>query len=206
VIDIVLATRNRGKVADVQHLLGGLGVRIVPVDEVPGVPEVEETGVTFAENAVLKARTVGTIAGVPTLADDSGLEVDALGGAPGVYSARYAAGAGDRANNEKLLGALVGVPAEKRTARFRSVVAFYDPKSGELLLGEGACEGVVLDEPRGAGGFGYDPLFYSPELGMTFAEAHIAQKGYVSHRARAFADLLPKLGEYLGVAFPPRGG
>jgi XTP/dITP diphosphohydrolase len=205
-VKICLATRNRGKVADVQHLLSGLDVEIVPVIDLEGVPEVEETGVTFAENAVLKARTVGTACGMPTLADDSGLEVDALGGAPGVYSARYAGGEGDGANNRKLLGALAGVPAEKRTARFRSVVAFYDPASGELLLGEGACEGVVLDAPRGDGGFGYDPLFYSPELGMTFAEAHIAQKGHVSHRARAFQDLLPKLRDYLGVALAPGEG
>jgi XTP/dITP diphosphohydrolase len=195
---IVLASRNPGKVADVQHLLNSLDVRIIPVTDLEHIPDVEETGTTFHENAVLKARTVGLAAGMPALGDDSGLEVDALGGAPGVYSARYS-GQGDAANNTKLLAALAGVPPEKRTARFRSAVAFFDPRENEILVGEGACEGVILDAPRGTGGFGYDPLFYSPELGMTFAEAHIAKKGHVSHRARALAALLPKLATHFQV-------
>src|SRR5262249_3292271 len=145
---------------------------------------------TFEENAVLKARAAAALLGLPAIGDDSGLEVDALGGAPGVRSARYAAaevaaGAAravvDAANNAKLLASLAGVPSEKRTARFRSVLAFIDGDT--LLLGAGACEGLILDAPRGTGGFGYDPLFYCPELGRTFGEADIAEKARVSHRA-----------------------
>jgi XTP/dITP diphosphohydrolase len=201
VVVVVLATRNPGKLVDLQHLLGG-AFEVVPVP--PGVPEVEETGTTFAENATLKARAVSEATRLPAFGDDSGLEVDALAGAPGVYSARYAgAGAGDAANNAKLLARLAGVGPEARGARFRSAVAFADVRGrlrGDVLIGEGTCAGTVLTAARGSGGFGYDPLFFSPELGKTFAEASLAEKGRVSHRARALADLVPRVRAYFGVA------
>jgi XTP/dITP diphosphohydrolase len=200
-IRVVLATRNPGKLRDMQHLLGG-SFEVVAVPA--GVPEVDETGATFVDNAVLKARAVSATTGLPAFGDDSGLEVDALAGQPGVYSARYAgAGAGDAANNAKLLARLAGVAAGARGARFRSAVAFADVGGrlgGEVLVGEGACEGLVVDAPRGGGGFGYDPLFYSPELGKTFAEASLPEKGRVSHRARALAALVPRVRAYFGVA------
>ncbi len=200
-IRVVLATRNPGKRRDLQHLLGG-AFEVLPVPA--GVPEVEETGTTFVANAVLKARAVSAATGLPAFGDDSGLEVDALDGEPGVYSARYAgAGAGDAANNAKLLARLAGVPPESRGARFRSAVAFADAAGRlgrDVLVGVGECAGTVLVAPRGSGGFGYDPLFYSAELGKTFAEASLADKGRVSHRARALAELLPRVRAYFGVA------
>ncbi len=140
---------------------------------------------------------------MPALADDSGLEVDALGGAPGVYSARYAGGHGDDgANNAKLLEALTGLPPERRTAQFRCALAVADPAGllrDGLMTAEGVVKGVIVDAPRGAGGFGYDPLFFCPELGQTFAEAGIGPKGQLSHRARAFAALFPHLRAYLAI-------
>jgi len=204
---VVVATRNPGKGKDMQHLLGG-AFEVVMLPE--HLPEVEETGATFADNAIHKARAASEATGLPAFGDDSGLAVDALSGAPGVYSARFAgAGAGDVANNQKLLGLLALVPEAARTARFRSAVAFCDVRGrlgAGVLLGEGACEGRVLLAPRGDGGFGYDPLFFSPELGKTFAEASLAEKGRVSHRARALAALLPKVRAYFGVAEGPRNG
>jgi XTP/dITP diphosphohydrolase len=208
-VRVVLATKNPGKLREMQHLLGGeLAVELLPAR----APDVDETGATFEENAVLKARAAAALLGLAAIGDDSGLEVDALGGAPGVRSARYAAdevtlGAPrdviDAANNEKLLDALAGVPPERRGARFRSVLAFVDGDT--LLVAAGACEGVVLDAPRGRGGFGYDPLFFCPELGKSFGEADIAEKARVSHRARAAAALLPRLRAHFAVAKSPAG-
>ncbi len=165
------------------------------------IPEVDEDKPTFLGNAIKKAREVSVATGLPALADDSGLEVDALGGAPGVYSARYAGEPhSDERNNTKLLTALAGVPAEKRTARFRAALALCDalgPLGDRAITSEGACEGVILDEPRGTGGFGYDPLFFAPELGMTFAEAGVGSKSELSHRARAMKAMRPQLLAYL---------
>ncbi|WP_027716976.1 XTP/dITP diphosphatase [Desulfovirgula thermocuniculi] len=184
---LVLATRNRGKIKELSALLAPLGYEVVSLEDFPGVPEVPEDGATFAENAVKKAVAVARHTGHLALADDSGLEVDYLGGAPGVLSARFAGEHGnDRANNEKLLALLAGVPPEKRTARFRCVVAVATP-AGEVWTAEGSCEGVIADTPRGEGGFGYDPLFYVPELGKTFAELDPEVKNRLSHRARALA-------------------
>jgi XTP/dITP diphosphohydrolase len=195
---ILLASKNPGKLRDMQHLLGAL-----PLALPEGLGDIEETGVTFEENALLKARTVAAARGLPAIGDDSGLEVDFLGGAPGVYSARFAgaagSGEGDAANNRLLLERLQGVPPEKRTARFRSVLAFVDP-AGVEIVAEGACEGVILEAPRGNGGFGYDPLFFCPELGKTFGEATIEEKARVSHRARAAAALLPQVRAHFEVA------
>lgn len=155
------------------------------MEEFPGLPEVEEDGATFEQNAVKKARFAAAATCLWALADDSGLEVDYLGGAPGVFSARFAGrGGDDRANNEKLLRLLEGVPLERRTARFRCVVAVASP-GGEVYTAEGTCAGVIAFAPRGSGGFGYDPLFYVPHLGKTFAELEPEVKNAVSHRAKA---------------------
>jgi XTP/dITP diphosphohydrolase len=199
---LVVATRNRNKVREISHLLADLGVEVLSLADRPDVPEVVEDGDTFAANAVKKARAVAAATGLPALADDSGLEVDALGGQPGVRSARYAgAGHDDAANNRKLVAALAGVAPARRAARFRCAVALADP-AGRLgsaaLVREGACEGVIIDAPRGENGFGYDPLFLYPDLGRTFAELTLDEKSHLSHRARAMGAMLPVLRDYLG--------
>jgi XTP/dITP diphosphohydrolase len=199
---LVFATRNRGKVVELHQLLAGLDLEILSAGDLD-LPEVVEDADTFAANAAKKALEVSRATGLPALADDSGLEVDALGGAPGVISARYAGPAhDDAANNRKLLAELTGVPAERRTARFRSVIALADAAgrlAGEVVTAAGTCEGLILDQPRGTGGFGYDPLFYAPELGCTFAEAGVGAKNDLSHRARAMRAMRPRLVEYLGL-------
>jgi len=201
---LVFATRNRGKLVELRALLDGIDVLSIDEAEVRlgvAIPEVVEDADTFAGNAAKKAREVSALTGLPALADDSGLEVDALGGAPGVYSARYAGeGAGDAANNGKLLAALAGVPAVRRTARFHACLALADVRGAlgdQVLTADGVCEGVILDAPRGTGGFGYDPLFFAPELGQTFAEAGAGPKGHLSHRARAMRAIAPRLLDYL---------
>lgn len=198
-IVLVFATRNAGKVAELRELTAGLPIEVRSLDGLD-VPEVVEDGDTFEANASKKAREVSAATGLPALADDSGLEVDALGGAPGVWSARYAGDdASDEDNNDKLLEAMAAVEPEDRTARFRSTLALADV-GGELgdgvILARGACEGRILTERQGDGGFGYDPLFFSPELGKTFAEAGVGSKNQLSHRARAMQELLPKLKHY----------
>jgi XTP/dITP diphosphohydrolase len=195
---LVFATRNKGKLVELRELLAG--IQVLAIDEVGvAVPEVVEDADTFAGNAAKKAREVSAATGLPALADDSGLEVDALGGAPGVYSARYAGEPhSDSANNAKLLAALEGVT--KRSARFRAVLALADvagPLGTEILTADGTCEGTILTAPRGTGGFGYDPLFFAPELGMTFAEAGVGSKSELSHRARAMRAIKPRLLSYL---------
>ena len=184
---LVLATRNRGKVNELAELLSPLGVEVLSLDNFPGVPEVEEDGDTFKANALKKALTVSLHPGEIALADDSGLEVDYLGGAPGVHSARFAGvGRDDLENNEKLLRLMKNVPPEKRTARFRCVVALATPE-GRTFTTEGACEGISGNSPRGGEGFGYDPLFVVPEFGKTFAELDMETKNRISHRGRAFS-------------------
>jgi XTP/dITP diphosphohydrolase len=199
-VKLVFATRNRGKLRELHELLSREGVELLSLDDLPSVPEIEEKGATFAENAIAKARAVMEAVGLPALADDSGLEVDALDGAPGVHSARYAGpGASDADRVELLLANLEGVPQEQRTARFRCAVAFVDPLDPERVrLHEGACEGRILEQPRGEGGFGYDPVFYVEELGQTFAEAEPADKNRLSHRGRAMRKLADELRAYLG--------
>ena len=181
---IVVGTRNNGKVREIQTALADLPFAVVGLPETD-IPDVEETGTTFQENAILKARHYCQFTGEYCLADDSGLEVDALDGEPGVYSARYAGlDSTDAANNEKLLTVLKDVPPSGRTARFRSVLVLVGP-DGSLLLVDGVCEGVILDEARGTGGFGYDPLFYMPSQGKTLAEMTIEEKNRISHRGNA---------------------
>ena len=181
---IVVGTRNNGKVREIQTALADLPFAVVGLPETD-IPDVEETGTTFQENAILKARHYCQFTGEYCLADDSGLEVDALDGEPGVYSARYAGlDSTDAANNEKLLTVLKDVPPSGRTARFRSVLVLVGP-DGSLLLVDGVCEGVILDEAKGRGGFGYDPLFYMASQGKTLAEMTIEEKNRISHRGNA---------------------
>ena len=190
---IVLATRNKGKVAEFASLLTPFGLTVVGMDAFPDIAEVEETGTTFAENALLKASTVSRLSGLVAVADDSGLEVDALGKAPGVYSARYSATplapATDARNIEKLLEAMAGVPHEKRTARFRCAMAASTP-SGEQILAQGAWEGFVAEKASGSNGFGYDPVFFDPECTCTAATMDPEEKNRRSHRAAAVKLLL----------------
>jgi XTP/dITP diphosphohydrolase len=204
---LVFATRNRGKLRELRELVSG--IEVVSVDEAAqrlgrAIADVVEDRDTFVGNAEKKAVEVAKVTGWPALADDSGLEVDALGGAPGVFSARYAgdeaAADRDAANNRKLLAALHGVASAQRTARFRAVVALADPCGAlgeEVLIAEGACEGIIGEVARGEGGFGYDPLFVLPDLQRTFAELDQASKAARSHRGRAIAALLPRLRHYL---------
>src|SRR5690606_21493348 len=184
---LVVATRNRKKWQELAALLADLPVAVLGLDAFPGAPEVEETGETFADKARLKAVAAARHTGHWAIADDSGLEVDALGGRPGVYSARFAGpGATDAANNELLLKLLDGVPPEKRRARFRCAIAIASP-SGEAWVDEDVCEGITTGAPRVDGGFGDDPLFLVPVLGKTYAEMGEAVKNRISHRARALS-------------------
>ncbi|AKJ65390.1 XTP/dITP diphosphatase [Kiritimatiella glycovorans] len=180
---LVLATRNPHKREEIEAIFDGPGLDIVALDAFPDAPEVEEDRDTFEGNAIKKAVEIARWTGLRALADDSGLEVDALGGAPGVWSARYAGPEADyEANNRKLLAALAG--AGDRTARFRTVMALADP-DGTVRTVEGSCEGAITEEPRGMRGFGYDPLFVLRGDTRTFAELDAAEKNRVSHRARA---------------------
>jgi XTP/dITP diphosphohydrolase len=195
---VVLASRNRHKVQEIGALLAeaGLGIDLVGIDEVaPGTPLVEDEP-TFEANALAKAQQAAAATGLPALADDSGLEVDALGGAPGVRSARYAGDpCDDERNNDKLLVELRGVSADRRTGRYRCAAAYVDPARGVALVRHGACEGRLLEARQGAGGFGYDPLFFIEALGKTMAEIDLAAKNRLSHRAAAFRALAGALRE-----------
>ena len=191
--EIVLATGNKGKIREFSGLLEGVFGRIISLNDLESPPEVVEDGATFRENALKKARAIAAYSGKPALADDSGLAVDALGGSPGVYSARYAGeGATDRDNIAKLLTELGGV--ENRSASFVCVLALVYP-DGKEITAEGTCEGVILTEPRGEGGFGYDPVFFLPEYGKTMAEIPPELKNKISHRARAAESLIKLLSE-----------
>ncbi|MFY0577334.1 RdgB/HAM1 family non-canonical purine NTP pyrophosphatase [Cystobacter fuscus] len=191
---LVLASHNTGKLKEMQAMLADLPLRIVSAGEL-GVGDVPETGLTFVENALIKARHTCAATGLPALADDSGLIVDALGGAPGLYSARYAGSpTNDAANNAKLLAALCDVPTERRTARFYAVlVLLRHAEDPQPLICEGSWEGVILREPRGGNGFGYNPLFLDPVHGLTAAEMAPAQKNAISHRALALRQLKQRL-------------
>ena len=189
---VVVATGNMHKLVEIEDILSGVlpGVRFVALGQLGEFPDPEETGSTFLENALIKAEAAVEGTGLSAIADDSGLVVDALGGEPGVYSARYAGVHGDdAAHNAKLLEKLAGVPDGGRAARFMSVIALVDA-SGAVLTGEGACEGVIGHEGRGEHGFGYDPLFLPNDTpGLTMAELEPAQKNAISHRFHALQDL-----------------
>ncbi len=188
---ILVATQNAGKQWEYRELLAPLEAEIVFPDDVGLDLEVREDGATYVQNARKKAQRYADASGLTTMADDSGLEVDALGGAPGVHSARYAAGS-DADRVQALLEDLQGVSREERTARFRCVLVVVKG-TGEVFHTEGVCEGVIAREPRGEGGFGYDPVFYLPELGVTMAQLSREEKNRISHRARAVAAALPRL-------------
>ena len=210
---LVIATANPGKLREFQALLADLAVAPVAQGAL-GVTAPEETGTTFAANALLKARHAAAASGAAAIADDSGLEVDALGGAPGIYSARYAreaagdaaavgaaavdAAAVDAANNAKLVAALQGVPFEARRARYRCALVYLDgPGDPAPLHTQGVWEGYILEAPRGSGGFGYDPYFWLPELGLTAAELEPERKNRLSHRGSALQALRSALAERL---------
>lgn len=190
-MELLIATTNPGKRAEIESILKRYSLWIISLNDLSSYPTVVEDGVTFEENALKKARTLAEFSGRVTLADDSGLEVDALGGAPGIHSARYGGEeAEDIRNNQKLLRALAGVPEEKRTARFVCVLALCAPPAlggGEWLF-RGECAGRIAFAPRGENGFGYDPLFFYPPLNRTFAELDREAKSRVSHRGRALKE------------------
>ncbi len=191
---IVLASSNAGKLCEFSHLLAGLNFEVVPQSRF-NVADAKETGLTFVENAILKARHAARHTNMPALADDSGLEVDALQGAPGIYSARYAGpDASDAANLDKLLGLLKDVPEQNRSARFQCVLVYLrhalDPTP---LICQGTWEGRILREPRGSGGFGYDPVFYVPTHSISAAELSPEIKNSLSHRGQALRQLLASL-------------
>ena len=190
--ELVLASHNAGKLKELQAMLGD--VRVRSIGEFSSV-EAEETGLSFVENAILKARHAARLSGLPALADDSGLAVDALGGAPGIYSARYANGAGDAANNAKLLEALKDVPEAERGAQFVCALALVRHADDPLpIICEGLWHGSILHAGRGEHGFGYDPLFWVAERGCSSAELPASEKNQLSHRARAMALLRQRLG------------
>ncbi len=193
---LVVATRNRGKLAEIKNMLKPGGWTVSGLDDFPSVGEIPEEGSSFEENALAKARTVVRLTGMATIADDSGLEVDALDGRPGIYSARFADNnATDDDNNNKLLDEMRDVPPSGRSARFVCVIAAVTPDGPELAV-RGECEGVIIEAPRGKAGFGYDPLFYYHPTGKTFAEMTPEEKNLVSHRSRALyklKEVLPKL-------------
>jgi XTP/dITP diphosphohydrolase len=197
-VKVVVATRNRHKVREIAVLLGeaGLGIEAVTLDDIAPGTQLLENEETFEANALLKARQAAAACGLPAMADDSGIEVDALGGAPGVRSARWAGEPSDDGrNNQKMLREMANVPAGQRTARYRCAAAFVDPGRSVEIVRVGACEGLLVDAPRGHGGFGYDPLFLVPSLGQTMAEIDLDTKNGLSHRAAAFRALAQALRE-----------
>ena len=191
---IVLASNNPGKVREIGQLLADLGIEVVPQSDY-NIPEIEETGLTFVENAILKARNAAEHSQLPALADDSGIEVDALKGAPGIYSARFAGiGASDTQNLEKLIGSLQGLDNPVRTARFQCLMVLMEHATDPTpLICQGTWEGEIIDTPKGENGFGYDPVFYVPSEQCTSAELPAEKKNALSHRGKALSCLLYKL-------------
>jgi XTP/dITP diphosphohydrolase len=196
-LQLIVATKNPGKAREIADILSHLPLEVLYLQDFPQIPDIVEDGETFRDNACKKAETVLRHTGGIVLADDSGLEVDALGGEPGVHSARYAGEeASDSANNAKLLQNLAGVPAHKRTARFCCAIAIAAPGQ-ETSIVEGYCRGIIAGGPRGDGGFGYDPLFLVPAYDKTFAELPPDVKNEISHRSRAMARAVMLLEKFL---------
>ncbi|HVE75369.1 MAG TPA: XTP/dITP diphosphatase [Actinomycetota bacterium] len=196
-LEIVVSSRNKAKVAEVIEILSNLPVKLLTTEDVGDWGEIDEPGETFLENALIKARAVAAITGKPSLADDSGLEVDALGGQPGVHSARFAGPhATDEENNAKLMKMMEGKPREKRNARYKCVVALVMPDGSEIA-GIGSCEGTIGEDPRGSGGFGYDPYFVPLEESRTMAELSPEEKHAISHRGKALRGLADQLSRVL---------
>lgn len=191
-MEFIIASHNQKKIREMDAILGALGISFSPLPK--GAPEPEETGTTFEENALIKAQAACQLTGKPAIADDSGLAVEALDGAPGIYSARYCEGS-DADRNAFLLRKMEAVPDGSRQAKFVSAIACAFP-NGDTLTVRGECPGEILRELHGEGGFGYDPLFWYDEAGCTFAELSAEQKNRVSHRARALQKMKQVLGEY----------
>lgn len=191
---IVLASGNAGKVREINNLLGNHGIEVVPQTEFK-IPEAIEDGLSFVENAIIKARHAAKLTGLPAIADDSGIEVDALNHAPGIYSARYSGeGANDQRNNEKMLKALEGVAETERSARYQCVMVFMrDADDPTPIIAQGSLEGRIMTSPRGEGGFGYDPIFWLPEKNCAAAELSLEEKNKISHRAIALNRLVEKM-------------
>lgn len=188
---VIVATKNKGKAKEFERLFSTYGIEVKTLVDVPKIPDIEETGKTFEENAVIKAEAIAKITNSYVVADDSGLVIDALDGRPGVFSARYAGEEkSDEANIDKVLSELVGVSAEDRTARFYCALAIAGPDF-ETLTVNGTCEGLILNERRGAGGFGYDPIFFVPSEGKAMAEMSPERKNELSHRALAMRNIEP---------------
>ena len=205
-IDLLIATTNQGKFAEVNAFLSKLPLRILSLRDLQNPPAVVEDGASFEANALKKARTLARFSGLLTLADDSGIEVDALGGAPGIYSARYCGEEGnDDANNRKLLSELAGVPAERRSARFVCALALCAPSSSDMKewTVRESCEGRIAFTLTGSNGFGYDPLFFYPPFGKTFGEIDRATKATVSHRGKALKKLAEMLSKLVDFAAQP---
>ena len=195
--EVLIATNNRGKAKDFEVLFKPFGIQVLTLNDIEGAIDVEETGVTFEENAILKAETVARLLGKIVIADDSGLEIDALDGAPGVYSARYAGGEkSDDANIDKVLQELETVSGDDRTARFRCVLALAGPDIQTETF-SGSCEGLIHTERKGTYGFGYDPIFYVPEKNKMMAELTPEEKNAISHRGAALAQLGTKLPQFM---------
>lgn len=195
---LLVATGNRDKVAEIDRLVRDLGIEVLDLSSFPGFPEVDETGTTLEENALLKAREASGFTGLPSLADDTGLFVDALDGAPGVYSSRFAGPDASYDDNCRLLlERMEGVPWEKRTARFICVIALVIPGSDDMLF-RGTVEGFITETHRGSSGFGYDPVFYHPPSGKTFAEMSLDEKNALSHRFIAVQKAVRHLSERAG--------
>lgn len=205
---IVIATKNEGKVKEFAHAFAKLGIEVKSLFDYPSIPDIVEDGDTFIANAKIKAKVTGDAIGVPVLADDSGLSVDALDGAPGVYSARFSGeGATDASNNAKLIQVLQQLdmqlaldPLADGTqllshAQFRCALALYIPDTEQFIVAEGLVPGIITDNPHGAGGFGYDPHFYVPELECSMAQLSKEEKGKISHRGAALKQLMPQLRE-----------
>ncbi len=190
-LKLVLATRNEGKIREIKDFLSDIkGLEILSLLDFDNIPDIKEVGSSFEENAYIKAYEVAKFTGLPTLADDSGLEVDALGGKPGVKSARFGGEhISDEERNRKLLSLISNIPQEERTARFRCVMVFVVPPDFEKFVTEGVCEGLIIDKPKGKKGFGYDPIFYIPKLGKTMAELSVEEKNKISHRGKALSKM-----------------
>jgi XTP/dITP diphosphohydrolase len=186
---VIVATRNKGKIREIRQALKGLGLRIYALSDFPDVPEIEEDGKSFTENALKKARFYSKYFGKLTIADDSGLEVDCLKGLPGIYSARYAKeGASSQENNQKLLREMQGLPISKRGARFKCVIAVVSG-DGKEAIAEGSCKGSIGFKEKGKKGFGYDPLFILSNYGKTMAELSLEEKNRISHRGKALRKI-----------------
>lgn len=195
--DLVLASANQGKIKELQDMLGGLGINIIPQQQL-GIDDAEETGLTFVENAILKARHAAQISGLPAIADDSGLEVDYLKGAPGIYSARFSGvGATDQSNLDKLMHEMKDAPAGSRSARYQTVIAVMTHETDPTpILCQGTWEGEIAFEEKGSEGFGYDPVFKPMDANCHAAELEKSMKNAISHRGKAINELLKKLKQY----------